>query len=717
MAVINTNISALAAQASLSNVTKKQQTAMERLSTGMRINSAKDDAAGLAISNRMTSQIRGYAVAVRNSNDGISMAQTAEGSLGQIGDMLQRMRELAVQSSNGSNSADNRQAIQAEVSQLKDQINNIAKQTNHNDIKLLDGSAGNIVLQTGVNEHDTMSMKFESAQAKDLGIKTPSVLTSIGQTYSAAASNTIREGDLIINGVTVPPSVSTNDNLSYSAANSSSIAKAAAINLVSGTSKVVATVNETEVYGTTMTQTAGAETGTISINGISTSSLVIAASASTSVVRGMVVNAVNFISAQTGVTAKDGGDDAHGVILTAADGRNITLSYGTSLSAGLTGLNSAGTYIGTFNLASTEGTPIELKSKVGGTINTTGLFAGTYDPNVAQMTTNYRAGSALAPTALTGSDLIINGVAVSAAISTDDTATFETTTSATKKSSAIATAAAINKVADLTGVKAKANPNILVGTGFSALSATSAIGTETIFLNGISISVAATASTTRQNVADAINLVKGQTGVTAKDNGDGLTLIAEDGRTISIGLTSGDGSGAAAASSIGLATVNGNSPTFGSASTAAATAFISTVTLSSDKQFDITSGSAGNSTFSTVGFTKGTFGGAKDGLNIANIDVSNTPGAMVAITALDKAIEQISLQQSRVGSYQNRLDSVISNLTESNQNISASRSRILDTDYATETTNLAKSQIISQAATAMLAQANQSGQSVLALLK
>jgi len=205
MAVINTNISALAAQASLSNVTKKQQTAMERLSTGMRINSAKDDAAGLAISNRMTSQIRGYAVAVRNSNDGISMAQTAEGSLGQIGDMLQRMRELAVQSSNGSNSADNRQAIQAEVSQLKDQINNIAKQTNHNDIKLLDGSAGNIVLQTGVNEHDTMSMKFESAQAKDLGIKTPSVLTSIGQTYSAAASNTIREGDLIINGVTVPP--------------------------------------------------------------------------------------------------------------------------------------------------------------------------------------------------------------------------------------------------------------------------------------------------------------------------------------------------------------------------------------------------------------------------------------------------------------------------------------------------------------------------------
>jgi flagellin len=126
MSVINTNISALAAQGSLSNVNKKMSVSMERLSTGMRINSAKDDAAGLSISNRMTSQIRGYAVAIRNSNDGISMTQTAEGALGQIGDMLQRMRELAVQSSNGSNSADNRAAIQAELLQLKNEINNIA---------------------------------------------------------------------------------------------------------------------------------------------------------------------------------------------------------------------------------------------------------------------------------------------------------------------------------------------------------------------------------------------------------------------------------------------------------------------------------------------------------------------------------------------------------------------------------------------------------------
>jgi flagellin len=227
MSVINTNINALAAQGSMSNVNKKLSVSMERLSTGLRINSAKDDAAGLAITNRMTSQIRGYAMAIRNSNDGISMTQTAEGALGQIGDILQRMRELSVQSSNGSNSAENRTAIQAEVSQLKAEINNIAKKTNHNDIKLLDGSAGDIVLQTGVNSGDTMSMKFDSAQAKDLGIGTPLALTSLGGT-AASTTSAISRGDLLINGVLVDQSIAQDDVLSSASNSASAIAKAAA---------------------------------------------------------------------------------------------------------------------------------------------------------------------------------------------------------------------------------------------------------------------------------------------------------------------------------------------------------------------------------------------------------------------------------------------------------------------------------------------------------
>jgi len=719
MSVINTNINALAAQGSLSNVNKKMSVSMERLSTGMRINSAKDDAAGLSISNRMTSQIRGYAVAIRNSNDGISMTQTAEGALGQIGDMLQRMRELAVQSSNGSNSADNRAAIQAEVSQLKAEINNIAKKTSHNDIKLLDGSAGNIVLQTGVNTGDTMTMKFESAQAKDLGIGTPLALTSLGGNNDTG----IARGDLLINGVLVDQSLEQDDNLSSSGNIGSAIAKAAAINKVSNLTGVVASVNETKVYGTAMTMSATAASGTISINGVSTSELSIAVSASTSTVRGMVIDAINAISAQTGVVASDGGDDNHGVVLTAADGRNITTDF-DSLSAEGTGVRAADTYVGTYSLTSVDGSDIQLSAQVGSTIANADLKAGTYQANTAQFVSGYRtpnaisAGSAPAPTALQATDLKINSIAVGAALTSDDTATFETEYSATKVSSAIATAAAINRVKDLTGVTAKANANVLVGTGFATGVTAESVSTTGIFLNGVSISANVTANTTRADLVNLINLKTGETGVVASDNGDGLTLVAEDGRTISLGVSDNSASFGAGAA-IGMASVNGVDGALAStvATSAGSLAFIASVTLQSDKTFNVASGSSGNSDFGTLGFVQGTYGGSSDMLNVEHLDVSTQSGAMVAISAIDSAINQVSMQQSRAGAYQNRLDSVVSNLTESNQNMSASRSRILDTDYAQETTNLAKSQIISQAATAMLAQANQAGQSVLALLK
>ena len=715
MSVINTNISALAAQGSLSNVNKKMSVSMERLSTGMRINSAKDDAAGLSISSRMTSQIRGYAVAIRNSNDGISMTQTAEGALGQIGDILQRMRELSVQSSNGSNSADNRAAIQAEVSQLKAEINNIAKKTSHNDIKLLDGSAGNIVLQTGVNTGDTMALKFESAQAKDLGIGTPLALTSLGGSNSTG----IARGDLLINGVLVDQTLAQDDNLSSSGNIGSAIAKAAAINKVSDLTGVVASVNETKVYGAAMSTTASVTSGTISINGVSTSNISLGAAATTTTVRGMVIDAINAISSQTGVVASDGGDDKHGVVLTAADGRNVVVgTYGGSGSAAVFGVRAAGTYVGTYSLTSVDGSDIQLSAQVSGTIANADLKAGTYKANVAQFVSATRAASISGPTALDGDDLVINGVTVGAAVSSDDTATVATTTSVTKASSAIATAAAINRVKDLTGVTAKANANILVGTGFTTGVTTSAVSATNIFLNGVNISANVTADTTRADLVNLINLKTGQTGVVASDNGDGLTLVAADGRTISLGVDNASVAGAATMAAIGMAKINGSTAlATSSATTGGAMAFISTVSLESDKVFTIASGSIGNDDFGTLGFVQGTYGGSSDMLNVEHLDVSTQSGAMVAISAIDSAINQVSMQQSRAGAYQNRLDAVVNNLTESNQNMSASRSRILDTDYAQETTNLAKSQIISQAATAMLAQANQAGQSVLALLK
>ena len=271
----------------------------------------------------------------------------------------------------------------------------------------------------------------------------------------------------------------------------------------------------------------------------------------------------------------------------------------------------------------------------------------------------------------------------------------------------------------MTGVTAKANANILVGTGFATnLTTTAATSTTSIFLNGVTISANVTADTTRADLVNLINLKAGQTGVVASDNGDGLTLVAADGRTISLGADNAGVAGSTAVAAIGMATINGSTAlATSSATTGGAMAFISTVSLESDKAFEVTSGSAGNSNFGLLGFSQGTFGGSSDMLNVEHLDVSTQSGAMVAISAIDSAINQVSMQQSRAGAYQNRLDAVVNNLTESNQNMSASRSRILDTDYAQETTSLAKSQIISQAATAMLAQANQAGQSVLALLK
>ena len=698
MSVINTNLKALSATTSAFNADKAQSTAMQRLSTGLRINSAKDDAAGLAITNRMTSQVRGLAVATRNANDGISMAQTADGALGNVTDILQRMRELAVQSANASNSADNRTAIQAEVSQLKTQIDQIASTTNFNDIKLMDGSAGKVDLQIGVDQGQTMTMNFDSAKTKDIGLGARSSLTSVGRSTAAIAY-----GDLTINGILVGPSLSSSDTFSTASNSGSAIAKAAAINAVSSQTGVTATVSGTQVMGSSMTATATA--GSVTINGVTTSGFT--TSADNSISRGIVVTAINNMSSQTGVTAVDTGDDIHGVQLIAKDGRNVVLSF-TGVDAAKTGLAAATTYVGTYQLSSPSNSPIVLASQIGGTIANSDLASGTFQANTAQVVSKQRSVASVAPATgttgtLDGASLKINGVMIGAAVSTDDPASDTTATSSTKSASAIAIAAAINKSTNLTGVKAVAQANVIVGTGFAAAAATSAL-----YLNNVAINIQTSTGSTRADVANVINQYQGQTGVVATDNGSGITLTAADGRNISLGSNTA----AATGSNVGLV---GQTLTSTTAATALTT--YAQVSLQSDKSFTLQSGTVGDTNLQNLGFNVGTFGGADNGLKIAAIDVSTQAGSQNAITAIDAALKTVSLNQSKAGAYLNRLDSVVSNLATMNTNITASRSRILDTDYSAETTNLAKSQIISQAATAMLAQANQSAQNVLALLK
>jgi flagellin len=303
-----------------------------------------------------------------------------------------------------------------------------------------------------------------------------------------------------------------------------------------------------------------------------------------------------------------------------------------------------------------------------------------------------------------GDTLVINGIAIGAALATDDTASIDQSvaTASSRAASAIAISAAINKKSDQHGVTATAEANVLRGTGFTATTAGA-----TVNINNVSITVAAY---TRNAVIDAINERSGQTGVVASAWGDGIELRAEDGRNIVIA------SDASTAANLGL---QGVSIGTGTAVTDGIVHYAS-VSLSSDSAFTVERGNVGDqstSAFAAFGFSVGTFGGKNTGTKVADIDISSQLGAQNAITAIDHALQDVNNAQARSGAFQNRLDAIVNILQESGENMSASRSRILDTDYATETTALAKAQIIQQAATAMLAQANQQQQSVLALLQ
>jgi flagellin len=510
MTVINTNISAVAAQNSLRTSGLNQTTAMERLSSGVRINSAKDDAAGLAISTRMTANIRGLAAAIRNANDGISLTQTAEGSLASIGDNLQRIRELAVQSANSSNNATDRAALHAEASQLVSEIDRIAANATFNGIKLLDGSYQDQNLQVGSgNEaNDRISISIASAKSSSLGVGGGSSYSTIvngGAAPTAVGATALVSGALALNGFVV--GAASTDGVSSTGSDSSGIAVAAAINAVSGQSGVMASVQKTVREGTAVGAVGATgfgvtlAAGTVSINGVSIGNI----DAATSAVgrAAQMAAAINAKSGQTGVVAEFSTTDG-AVKLTATDGRNIAIdvkSTATSISSAMTGLT-----------------------------HTAGTTSGA------------------------------------------------TTTSVTRSSVKL-----------------------------------------------------------------------------SSSNASGITVE---------GLT------AAGLEAAGL-----------------------------------------------TGVTSYTASTATAGAGVSTVDLTTATGSQTALSTLDKAINTITDARAAMGAYQNRLNASIANLETSSMNLQASRSRILDADYAKETTNLAKSQIIRQAATAMLAQANQSAQSVLSLLK
>ena len=366
MSVINTNIGSLTAQRNLGMSQASLSTSMQRLSSGLRINSAKDDAAGLAISERMTSQIRGSNQAARNANDGISLAQTAEGDMAQIGSNLQRMRELAVQSANGTNSASDRAALDGEVQALSAEIDRVAQNSSFNGNKLLDGSFVAQKFQVGANAstNDTITVaSIASARTSALGGSGTSTATTL--TSGAATATALGAGELTLNGFQVGASA-----VGASAGQSvgSAYSKAVAINAVSAQSGVTATAQATTVTGAAATAFVAVTTGaTTTINGIQVGT--IAAGANAIGQGANTAAAINLVSSQSGVTAT--ADNTGKVTLTAADGRDIAIGVG--LTAAGTGLTPATTN-GTIKLDTNNAAGIVIS---GGTPANAGFTAGT----------------------------------------------------------------------------------------------------------------------------------------------------------------------------------------------------------------------------------------------------------------------------------------------------------------------------------------------------
>lgn len=729
MTIINTNLSALKAQSGNRVAQMGLDTAMERLSTGLRINSAKDDAAGLAIAQRMTADVRGLSVAIRNAGDGISLAQTAETAMGEVTNMLQRMRELSVQAATGTIDDASRQYLQTEVSQLISEIDNVASRTSFNGIKLLDGSSTNLKLQTGSRAGETVTMAIGSARAGDLGTGSVPGLTATGSFEATAANLSVNHGlqsnDLVINGVTIGSSRAEDDALSATNKEASAIAKAAAVNRATAETGVKAIVGTTVMTGTAMTPAAIAD-GSVTINGVTTGAITTTTNGAAS--RTAVVDAINLIAGQTGVRAIDTGDANLGIRLEAADGRNIELSL-TTLTAAATGLK-VGAQSGSYSLVSEAGGPITLSTSSSGRMSRSGLAVGVYDRGVSTVTTDARAVAVSAVTAnsLNTGDLVLNGVSIRASKDSDDTFSDTNAVSSIKSASAIAIAAAINESSADTGVTAVANELQIDG------SVTTVIGTSAaseLWINGqkIVIDLASTdsAQQTRENVAREINNFTGTTGVVASDNGKGgISLLAADGRNVSVWVETG---GAAAANfGLGTATIAGTATAYTPAavadgddvSAAVVNTAYATVRLESSKSIDVRAGSQGFATaskFTVLGFEENRYGADVGGLKVKDIDISSQDGATAAMNSIDEALSAIANNRAGLGAIQNRLEATINNLTSSNANMIASRSRIQDADFASETTSLARGQILTQAAQAMLAQANQSQQGVLQLLR
>ena len=567
MTVINTNTASMVARDAIQKNNRDMSTAMERLSTGSRINSAKDDAAGLAIADRMSAQISGLDMAVRNANDAISLLQTAEGATKEISNMLSRMRELAVQAGSGTYTDTDRDALNLEFQALVSEMDRIASNTEWNGDKILAGKS-NINNETELAKTITIQLGSGTGQTMDLSLN--SWRTGVAQdAQMTAASGTGRDG------------VDT--------------AKSTVLTLVDG--DLSWKTGETPAGGS------------------------------------IVIAGLTFVA-----VADDSQFDASDVV-----------SYITSLEAGQT-------------IGAATAVPGLTGIQVSGKLTENHRYEAVAGDANALKITNLDSGATSYAKA-TGVNATTDGKAVAlvASFTNDDLAVAETTV----------------KMANTT-MKAK-DSITLAGITFTASgNATFTAATVATYIKGLTPGATVNAAAVETNITASGTLLANHT---YANSGAYLTITNTDnGATKYTAATSIDGSGTASMT----------------------TEFNSWV----NRDMDV------NKNASSYGTAVLSFGASS-----SKIDIDLVANAQQAITEIDAAINGAAAERSKYGAYMSRLQYAADNLSNVATNTAASRSQIADADYASETTELARAQIISQASTAMLAQANQVKQTVLALLQ
>jgi len=613
-AFINTNVASLNAQRNLTTSQSALTTSLQRLSSGLRINSAKDDAAGLAISERMTSQIRGFNQAARNANDGISLAQTAEGALGEVANNLQRIRELALQSANSTNSASDRAALNAEAQQLVAEIQRVASTTQFNGLNLLDGTFSSAQFQVGANANQTISVTISGASTDLIG--------AYQATGTAVTSSAFDGAGFTINGVEIGASVATS---SAGVTADSATAKATAINAKTAETGVTATATNT-VEGDAPVAGAGLTSGALMINGVAVGAIAGSASAVTQGTN--AATAINAISNQTGVSATV--DASTGALtLTATDGRNIELTASDNTAAGATLIQNV------------TGLDVSSGTNASGhdTFDITVAAAGIFDADDS---------AAAAGNLTVGDTFEIDGVTYEFY---DDTGSYTGDN----------VGVALTDNDDNTAIAAKLA---------SAIEAQRSAGNTTV-----SASAAAGVITITNNLYGAQGTEAGTT-ITAAN---GATALVNGTETAGTDAADGDG-----------VTTRG------------------TLTLSSAENFTVGGADAAYAGLSSASAALST---------LSSVDISDVDGSNAAIAVLDGALSQVSSQRAALGAFQSRFTSVVSSLQTASENLSAARSRIMDADFAAETASMTRAQILQQAGTAMLAQANALPNNVLTLLR